>query len=322
MAPNHKPRATASSRGGVGRKPEAKRDSRNTWRLGDRALRVEGGAVRASRQGTAKPDAIKGPQRRRGGCARKVAGLIRGGLPGCRPREVDPPDTDGREAAGQPAGVSRGRSSGGIVRREGPNAKPRPCAAGPVRGGRAAPREQEWHPLARRAAAAIALGRRELRLAEELARLCFEGAADDDLARGPALELLVAVQLGRGDEQGARSTLDQLAALAASCGNPSLEASAELAAGRVAIAQGDDEAIGHLKRAVELFAGRDLPFETARARLELARALAPSGPDAAAYEARLALDAFERLGGAYDCDAAAARNRTYRSRSACSSCSK
>ena len=169
---------------------------------------------------------------------------------------------------------------------------------------------REWHPLARRAAAAIALGRRELPLAEELTRLCVEGAVEDDPACGPALELLVAVQLARGDEQGARSTLDRLAALAASCGSPSLEASAGFAAGRVAIARGDDEAIGHLKRAVERFAGLELPFETARARLELARALAPSGPNAAVYEARLALDAFERLGAGYDCDAAAELLRT------------
>ena len=169
---------------------------------------------------------------------------------------------------------------------------------------------REWHPLARRAAAAIALGRRELALAEELARLCFEGSADDDPACGPALELLVAVQLARGDEPGARSTRDRLAALAATCGTSGLEASAELAAGRVAIVQGDDEAIGHLKRAIERFAELELPFETARARLELARALAPTGPDAAAYEARLALGGFEHLGAAHECDAAAELLRT------------
>ena len=46
-------------------------------------LRVEGGAVRASRPVTAKPDAIKGPFRKRGGCAMKVAGLTRGDLRGC-----------------------------------------------------------------------------------------------------------------------------------------------------------------------------------------------------------------------------------------------
>ena len=127
------------------------RDPRNTWCVGDvvaGVLRVEGGAVRASLPRETKPDAIKGPQRRRGGCARKVAGLIRGGLSGCRPRDVDPPDGGGREAAAHPAGVSRGRSSGGVVRREGPNAKPRrrtlvlaeataanPAWAGPSRNG-------------------------------------------------------------------------------------------------------------------------------------------------------------------------------------------
>ena len=171
-------------------------------------------------------------------------------------------------------------------------------------------KDTEWHPLARRAAAAIAFGRRELRLAEDLTRLCLEEAADNDPACGPALELLVAVQLARDDEEGARSTLSRLTALATGCGSPSLEASAELAAGRVAIVRGDDEAVGHLKLAVEQFGGLELPLETARARLELARALASNRPDAAAYEARLALDAFERLGAAHDCDAASGLLRT------------
>lgn len=169
---------------------------------------------------------------------------------------------------------------------------------------------REWHPLARRAAAAIALGRSELPLAEDLARLCVEEAADDDPSCGPALELLVTVQLVRGDKKGARSTLERLAALAANCGSPSLKASVELAAGRVAIIGGDDEAVSHLKRAVERFAALELPFETARARLELARALVPTGPDAATYEARLALDGFERLGAVHDSDAAAKLLRT------------
>src|SRR5215207_4180555 len=105
------------------------RDPRNTWLVGSfigpGGLRVEGGAVRASQHDMTKPVAIEGPSRRRGGCARKVPWLIRGGLPGCRPREVDPPDPGAREGVGHPAGVSRGRSTGGIDgRREGPNAKP------------------------------------------------------------------------------------------------------------------------------------------------------------------------------------------------------
>lgn len=118
------------------------RDPRNT-------NRIEGEAARARRQSTSKPVVIKGPSRRCGGCARKVAALIRGDLSECRPRRGMSPDPGRREAAGHPAGVSRGRSSGGIVRREGPNAKPRqsapvlaeataanPAPAGPSRNGR------------------------------------------------------------------------------------------------------------------------------------------------------------------------------------------
>jgi len=168
----------------------------------------------------------------------------------------------------------------------------------------------EWHPLARRAAAAIALGRRELPLAEELARLCLEGAADDDPAYAPALEVLCAVQLARGDHAGARSTLERLSALATTSGSPGTEAAAALAAGQVAMVVGDDDAARHLTRAIERYAQLELPFETARARLELARALASTAPEAGAREARLALDGFERLGAAHASDAAAEVLRT------------
>src|SRR3954470_9782004 len=96
-------------------------------------LRVEGGAVRASLHHKAKPDAIKGPFRKRGGCAMKVVGLTRGGLRGCpwmpgrawRDRRVGR-DGGAREGAARRGEVSRGRITGGIDdRREGPNAKPR-----------------------------------------------------------------------------------------------------------------------------------------------------------------------------------------------------
>jgi len=79
----------------------------------------------------AKPVVIKGPLRRRGGCAVKVAGLTWGDLHGC-PRclvrcLVRGVVRDGgvREGAARHGEVSRGHSTGGIVVRwEGPNAKP------------------------------------------------------------------------------------------------------------------------------------------------------------------------------------------------------
>ena len=110
------------------------RDPRNTWGGGIVcdlvALRVEGGAVRASLHHEAKPDVIKGPFRKRGGCAMKVAGLTRGGLRGCPRCPVllgrgVVRDGGAREGVARRGEVSRGRITGGIAdRREGPNAKP------------------------------------------------------------------------------------------------------------------------------------------------------------------------------------------------------
>jgi hypothetical protein len=65
--------------------------------------------------------------------------------------------------------------------------------------------------------------------------------------------------------------------------------------------EGDEGATARLKHALERFAALDLPFETGRARLALASALA----SAAAAEARLALAMFERLGAAPDANRAA-----------------
>jgi DNA-binding NarL/FixJ family response regulator len=79
-----------------------------------------------------------------------------------------------------------------------------------------------------------------------------------------------------------------------------LRASASLAAGVVAAAAGDGEAARrHLRDAVELFAEAGAPFETARARLELAEVLAAAGrTDEATREAATALGLCDGLGAA------------------------
>jgi DNA-binding NarL/FixJ family response regulator len=78
----------------------------------------------------------------------------------------------------------------------------------------------------------------------------------------------------------------------------------------VCAAEGDARAQAHLQAAVEMFAQLELPHDSARAQLELARSLAAQAPSGAIAEARLALDTFERLGASRDADAAAELLRT------------
>ena len=164
----------------------------------------------------------------------------------------------------------------------------------------------EWHPKARRATAAIALGRGDLGLAEELAALCMEGTDPVDPGCGPVLALLADVQLRREDRSAAEDTLARLDALAEGARDELVTALLHLTEGRVAVAAGDERAIARLTKALEELSALNLPLEAGRARLELARALAGASAEAAAAEARLALRTFARLGAARDVDAAAA----------------
>jgi DNA-binding NarL/FixJ family response regulator len=162
----------------------------------------------------------------------------------------------------------------------------------------------EWHPTARRAAATIALARGEFALAQDLVGLCLEGSDPADRTCAPLLELLVEIQLAADDLAAATQTLERLIVLAADCDDDRVSAFAELAAGRVRAAEGDERGPAHLKRALERLAELDLPLEAARAQLELARSVAPGSPQAAVAEAAVALATFERLGAARDTDAA------------------
>jgi len=168
----------------------------------------------------------------------------------------------------------------------------------------------EWHPVGRRLAAAIALARGDSRLAAELGELCADGSALADPTCAPALELLFSTRLAIGNFAGAREAADRLARLARESGLARLEACAALADGRLHAAHGDPRAAARLKRAVEVFADLELPLETARAQLELARALEESASAAAQHEAKLALTAFDRLGALRDADATAALLRS------------
>jgi DNA-binding NarL/FixJ family response regulator len=82
---------------------------------------------------------------------------------------------------------------------------------------------------------------------------------------------------------------------------------AERANGLVASARGEsDLAARTLRRAVAEFDGLSLPFEAARTRHELARAVMGTDRSLAIVEAGRALEELERLGAARDADQVAA----------------
>ena len=165
---------------------------------------------------------------------------------------------------------------------------------------------KEARPAARLALAAAALGARRGRPRRGTRRALPGGGS----AQRPGLELLVRARLARADIAGAAEARGRLDEAAAASEDAHVAALAELAAGQVLAAEGDERSAGVLQAALRRFDDLNLPHETARAQLELARVLAETAPEAATAEARAALRGFERLGATPGADAAAALLRT------------
>ena len=104
------------------------------------------------------------------------------------------------------------------------------------------------------------------------------------------------MEQGRTDE--ATQAVAELFAIANEARTGPLQALANLAAGLVAAQSSDPQsARKHLEDAVDLFKESGAPFETGRARVELARVMGALGrPDAAVDEARRAIEDLTPLG--------------------------
>jgi DNA-binding CsgD family transcriptional regulator len=122
----------------------------------------------------------------------------------------------------------------------------------------------------------------------------------------PLLSTLVEVQLAQGMTEEARASAERLEAMARRSEHPRLRAVADLAAGRVASSFGEPGVQEHLERALDGFVRLEMPLDSARTRVELAKALAVDDPAVAVREARVASDAFTRLGAGREADEAAA----------------
>lgn len=131
--------------------------------------------------------------------------------------------------------------------------------------------------------------------------------SSDRLSRARLLLPLAEVALAVGDVQRAETAAAELEAVAGEYGGTLFEACALQARGMVQMSNGDAAtATRTLRRSVRLWHQIDAPYETAQARLYLARAHRTTGDTTAATnELRAAQSTFERLGASRDVRVAA-----------------
>ncbi len=157
--------------------------------------------------------------------------------------------------------------------------------------------------------AAMALHRGEAATATDLAERFLRVIADEDrLDRAVGLEVLLRARLALGDRAEAEEALEELRSIASAVDTEAMRGTSRFAAGLVAAAAGNAKgAKGHFEDAVYLFDRSGAPFETASARLELARCLFTLGqPEAAELQAQDARESFQILGAAAEAEHATA----------------
>jgi DNA-binding NarL/FixJ family response regulator len=115
--------------------------------------------------------------------------------------------------------------------------------------------------------------------------------------RASGLEVVVRARTERKDWPGAKAALDELASIAATVATVPLCGAASFAAGYLAMGQGkSDEARHCYEDACDMYSRSEAPYETGRARIQLARALGALGRvDAAVEQLRLAKELLSGL---------------------------
>ena len=154
------------------------------------------------------------------------------------------------------------------------------------------------HPLSLLGRGELAMDRGEARAAaEEAERYLRRVPARNRIDRAAGLELAVRAFAALDDLPRAKTALAEMQAIASLVGTRPVRAAANLATGVVHLAAGDpDAARRSLEDAVDGYVQSGASFELARARLELARALASLGRlPAASDEAQRAIDLFAEL---------------------------
>jgi DNA-binding CsgD family transcriptional regulator len=160
------------------------------------------------------------------------------------------------------------------------------------------------------AAVSLRLARGEPLAAAELLAERIAAVGIGSLLAAPLLARLVEAQLAATRPDEARAAAAQLERIAEVAGRDRVVASAVLARGRIAAADGAPDAETLIRDALNRYAALGLRHETARARLELTRHLVRTRPDAAADVARRTFSELESLGAVREADEAASLMRT------------
>jgi DNA-binding NarL/FixJ family response regulator len=156
----------------------------------------------------------------------------------------------------------------------------------------------EHHPIAIVCSGWLALERGDTAAAVDAAARYIRLLGAANVERAPGLELLAEAHAAAGRSPDAAGAARELRAIADAAGTDPLQGAARFAAGCAeAVARRFDAAREAFEDAVVLLGRSRLPFETARARVALSRALRSLGRgDAARSELDRALAAFAELG--------------------------
>ncbi len=141
-------------------------------------------------------------------------------------------------------------------------------------------------------------------LAAATARRWLEVIGENRLESTLLLELLGEAEIGQGQVEAAAGRGRTLAELGNTLDCQVMLARGERLQGRALAAASDPAAKQHLDAALREFARLEMPFEAARTRLMLSRALRELDPEIAEAEARAALTVFKNLGAVPEAEAA------------------
>jgi DNA-binding NarL/FixJ family response regulator len=168
----------------------------------------------------------------------------------------------------------------------------------------------EAEPEALQARVSLRLAKGEARAASALIVRRLDELGWTSLLAAPILSQLVDARIAEQRVDGAQAAASALDVISATPGRDRVTALAAAAHGRIALAEGREDASELLQTAVNVFAALGQRLDAARTRLDLARSLAVISPEVAVDTARHAQAELEALGAVRDADAAAALMRS------------